>query len=266
MTDVEVLMATMHASDPGELLGRAKVTTAAVLVNQNSVRSGLETVREDPRQVVSHSLDRGLSRSRNEALSLARAEICLLADDDEVFLDCYPERVATAFDEHRDADIIAFSVQFRDAVRSPPRSGSQVGRLSLMRLSSVQLAFRRRPVTQAGLRFHTRFGAGAPSNHGEELIFLNDARRLGLHVAAVPLEIAYLTPRDSTWFSGYDEEYFRSRGASFYEADPPGALAYIIQWAIRKRRLFAPATSIPQAVQWMVAGAAEARSLRGKER
>ena len=201
--------------------------------------------------------ERGLSRSRNLAMRHATGDVCVLADDDEVFTPAYVDRIAATFDERPESDVIAFSVQERAAVRKKPLAGSRLSRIQLMQVSSVQISFRRTRVLRSGVQFDVDFGAGSIFPMGEELIFLHDLRRAGLRISAVPLEIAHLEPSSSSWFRGYDEQFFRARGASFVRADRRFGSAYALQWALRKRRLYRHEVELPEALKWMRAGARE---------
>lgn len=246
----------MELSDAEALLERMKVSGMVTVVNQARGRTRTQPWGTRDGVVVLDSSDRGLSRSRNVALEHARGDICLLADDDEVLAATYKDRIQNAFASNPRSDVIIFSVQNHDRVRKPPLSARTVSRMQLMKVSSVQVAFRRAPVVASGVKFDTQFGAGSPFAMGEELIFLSDLRHAGLRISAVPLEVAHLEPSISSWFSGYDEAFFRSRGASFARAEPARALAYSLQWAIRKRRLYSDTTDVSTAFRWMREGIA----------
>lgn len=256
--ELEVLLATMDLEDAAPLLSRANILGACLLVDQGD-RAGQKVLQGSPRQVVIHTRERGLSRSRNLALENASADICALADDDEVFSPTYEERILSAFEATPHADIIAFAVQNRGSLRKPPLTSDNLRRHELMKVSSVQIAFRRRRVLDAGVRFDVEFGAGSRFPMGEELIFLSDARRAGLRICAVPIEVAHLEPGESSWFKGYDAEFFRARGASFARAEPHLARAYSLQWAIRKRRAFEAEVSLGHAIRLMMDGVRDGR-------
>jgi hypothetical protein len=257
---LQVLLSTMHQSQPVEYLERAALRGGVVVVNQNNHTNGCKRLPGGSARILVDSTGRGLSRSRNLALEKATAEICLLADDDEIFVSSYEERILRTFARFPQSDVIAFSVHNRDGLRKSPLQARRLNRLSLMKVSSVQVAFRRKAVVEAGVHFDTDFGAGARYPMGEELVFLCDLHRAGLRMAAVPLEIAHLEPGESSWFTGYDERFFRARGASFARAEPYRWHVYAAQWAIRKRRAYEPAVGLADALRWMHQGATEWRA------
>lgn len=260
---LEVLMSTMHLDSTQGLIDRSGLSGDAVVVNQCEGPEQVIEHSNDPRVIRVDSTDVGLSRSRNLALATASADVCLLADDDEVFVSTYEDRVLSTFADRPYDDVIAFTVNFRESLRKPPLRARSVRRLDLMKLSSVQLAFRRDRVLESGVRFDCEFGAGSTFNMGEEFIFLSDLARRGLRIAAVPLEIAHLEERTSTWFTDYDDGFFRARGASFARAQPTLAPLLVTQWALRKRSLFAESSRSSDALRLMLRGVSEWRNGRG---
>ncbi len=86
--------------------------------------------------------------------------------------------------------------------------------------------------------FHEKFGAGAKYSMGEENIFLYDALKKGLHIHYVPVQIASLRETESTWFTGYTDKYFRDRGANYCAMGKCLSIFLILQFALRKRKLY----------------------------
>lgn len=130
--------------------------------------------------------ERGLARSRNQAIQSATAELCYLCDDDVTLVEGASDRVARAFDAHPDADILIFArlESVSDAVDrlEAPRSWLPAA-IRLLGVCSIQIGFRRAPIIASGIRFDERFGLGADFATSEEAIFLSDCRRAGLRIA-----------------------------------------------------------------------------------
>lgn len=236
--NMDVLVATLNALHPAQLIESVGVKGGAVIVNQGSGHESITTLSVTPLQRLVHTSERGLARSRNRALETSTADVCLLADDDERLHPHYTARCERAFDDFPTAGVIGFAVPHWDRVRNSIPTRSKVGPISAMRLTSVQLAIRRDVLRAKGVRFDERFGAGARYPAGEEYIFLRDALRAGIEVRAVPLEVASLgtAQAESTWFRHMDKDYLDARGAIFRRADPRWHSALALQWALRKRR------------------------------
>lgn len=121
----------------------------------------------------------GLSRNRNNALSMSKADICLIADDDNRYKPEYIDTILDAWNANPDADILTFQAQTLQGEPLHPYPAPYV--------CSVEITFRRSSVTGKGIKFDERFGLGSPLLcAGEEEVFIADARRAGLTVKYVP--------------------------------------------------------------------------------
>lgn len=126
---------------------------------------------------------RGLSRNRNNALSLSAAEICLIADDDSRYLPQHIDTILSSWQENPDVDIITFQAENYQGEPLHPYPAPYI--------SSVEMTFRRKAILDKGLRFDERFGLGSPLLcAGEEDVFMADARRAGLSILYIPKVIA----------------------------------------------------------------------------
>ena len=194
--------------DGAAVARRAKITDPVLVISQTD-RDGYR--EEDGGRVrVIDTRERGLSNSRNMAIARAKGDICLLADDDEVFRPDVRGTVEAAYRAHPDADVIAFCLSGRR--KRYPKRAKRLGRPGTLRVSSCEITFRREAV-QGKVSFDPVLGAGTPNGAGEENKFLWDCLKAGLRVRYCPQVIAALKEADSSWFSGYTDDYFRRRGA-----------------------------------------------------
>ena len=180
---------------------------------------------------------RGLTRSRNMAIHKAQADICLLCDDDEVFVSGYAEAILKAYEENPQADVIIFKM-----VNRPSSFDDKVMRLRFpqtMKVSSWQISFRREPLLATGVHFDELLGAGSGNGAEEELKFLLDCERAGLVIYYVPVSIASVAQEESTWFDGFTETFFENRGATTrYILGAGAASLYALYYIIRKRNMY----------------------------
>lgn len=133
---------------------------------------------------------KGLSRNRNNAISMATADVCLIADDDSRYL---PEHIDTILDswmQNPDADIITFQAETYE--------GTPLHRYPAPYVCSLEMTFKRDSITTHNLRFDERFGLGSQFLcAGEEEVFMYDARREGLTIRYIPKPIVR-TAADTT--------------------------------------------------------------------
>lgn len=121
----------------------------------------------------------GLSRNRNNALGMATADICLIADDDNRYRQEHIDAILDAWSANPDADILTFQAETLPGEPLHPYPAPYV--------CSVEITFRRSSIIEKGLRFDERFGLGSPLLcAGEEEVFMADARRAGLNVRYIP--------------------------------------------------------------------------------
>lgn len=233
---LEVLMSCMHQSDDA-LVRKSALTGNVLMVNQCGHNGYVEYENQFGRVRMLSTDDRGLTKSRNVAISNATADICLICDDDEVFESDYEERILTAYQVNPQADVIIFKMANR-----PASFADKTMRLRFpktMKVSSWQISFRRKRLLESGVRFDELLGAGTGNGAEEELKFLLDCERAGLAIYYVPIVIASVAQEASTWFSGFNETFFENRGATTrYILGAGLASIYAVYYVVRKKQLY----------------------------
>ncbi|MDZ4131898.1 MAG: glycosyltransferase family A protein [Dethiobacteria bacterium] len=193
-----------------------------------------ELKREDV--IVSQIEGRGLSRNRNNALSLSDGDIALLADDDLHYRPEYFQEVKDAFLADQELALACFKIatpagepEYKDYAAEP----YLLNRESHHYISSLEIVFRVEPIKACGIWFDERFGIGSELvQSGEEAVFIFDCIRAGLKVKYIPAYVVehpeasrtkqineYATER--TVFKGaYDARRYgwRALPAAFYDS------------------------------------------------
>ena len=203
--------------------------------------------REDVKLHIIHS--RGVSKNRNNALSLATAPLSLLSDDDVDYTAEGLQAIIQAFEQAPQADVISF--QFRQGEK--PNQGEKSNQKFYpdkafhhqhppkgFYISLIEIAFRTKKV-QAHCRFNENFGIGAehfPS--GEEDILLKDMLKAGLNCVYEPICICS-HPSLSTGTRRFaDPAFLQCKGAIFSYIHPNTWLLRLVKGAItegRKKRV-----------------------------
>lgn len=253
---LQILLSTMHQKD-FSLLDKMRLQTDAVVVNQCDYENTNEFTYGEHQIKWINSKERGLSRSRNCAIRNASDDICLLSDDDLEYVDRYEEIILNTFKQYPDADIIAFQVEgIEEKFKDYYPNARYLNYLTGMKVSSVEIAFKLNSIKET-VMFNERFGAGSKYIMGEENIFLFKCLKQGMKVLYVPVKIADLHIGSSTWFNGYNERYFNSKGAAFTCMSKLFSLPFIIQFAIRKYKLYHGEATRLQAIKYMLRGRKE---------
>lgn len=227
---LEVLLSCMNESDFSIIEKSNLSTVTTLLVNQCSGDEE-EILMQGIHKMIRTST-KGLSISRNIAILNSDADICLLADDDEYFVDGLDQKVSEAYVTCPEADIIIFKIS-----NKIKKLGNEIRRLKkadLLRVCSVQISFRLESV-KGKILFDPKLGAGSGNGTSEENKFLLDCYKAGLKIYYVPVDIATLRDGESTWFRGFDEEFFFNRGKTTrYIFGAPFALLYGAYYLVRK--------------------------------
>lgn len=251
---VQVLVATMNQKDYS-LINKMNIQSDAIIANQCNKNEINEFSLNGHKYKFLSFAERGVGLNRNNALMRADADICILADDDIVFLDGYADRIENLFIENPHADVIIFNLYVEQIDQFIIKKKYNVSFLNFMRFGAPRIAFRRKSITKNGITFNLHFGGGADFCAGEDTLFLNDCLKKKLKIVAVPEYIASLSNyRESSWFEGYTDKFFIDRGALFTKISKRWAWLLCLQFSIRKRNLYKETRNWYEAFILMIRG------------
>lgn len=263
LAKTEILLSCMFLSDSKEMIKRSHITSDTVIINQCDEENYKEENICNALLRTFSVTDRGLTKSRNLAISKSQADICIICDDDEIFNDGYEKAVLSAYDALPDADIIIF-----DMVDRPLKWGNSIKRLGyidLMSVSSWQITFRREKLLASGVLFDENMGAGSGNGAEEEFRFLTQCRKAKLRIYHYPFRLASVAQTQSTWFKGFDEEFFVNRGnTTRYIMGLPLSVLYAAYYAFAKRKQLS-GMSMLRAFSYTVKGIKENRLTKLKK-
>ena len=114
---VQVLASVMN-EEPAALIERMGLESDAVIINQCDRLDAREIDHNGHRVRFFSFPDRGVGRSRNEAILRADGDICLFSDGDIVYEPGYAQAVEAEFLRRQDADMILFNVTVEESRRT----------------------------------------------------------------------------------------------------------------------------------------------------
>ncbi|WP_214694319.1 glycosyltransferase [Exiguobacterium sp. s160] len=211
---VEVLMSTMDKKDIKEIDFKKKnINSDVLIINQYN---NMESVSLNNNVRMLNFPEKGLSKSRNRAIENAVGEICIISDDDVVYVENFSEIVSEAF-ANNDADVITFQVITPCGEKYKKYADKSFAHTnkSILKVSSIEIAFNRKRINKAGIKFNENFGLGAKFSSGEENLFLRDCIKKGLAIKYVPLPIVIHKKESSGTLN--NDQIFISKGALFKE-------------------------------------------------
>lgn len=248
---VQVLASVMN-EEPEALAARMRLESDAVIINQCD-RLGYEELEWKGRLVRFCSFpERGVGRSRNEAILRADGDVCLFSDADIVYEPGYEEAIAAEFVHRPDADMILFNVTVEEERRTYwITERKRVHWYNCGRYGAVSFAVRTESLLSSGVTFSLLFGGGARYSNGEDSLFLKEFMDKGYRVYTAPVTIATESGGDSTWFKGYNEKFFRDRGVlyRYLYGRLHGLMA--LRFLLAHRSKLCGEVSLKQAYRWM---------------
>lgn len=216
--NLQVLISCMHEKDYS-IIERTNIQTDVVVVNQCDEEKCEDYSFRNHQGRECHARfiwtqERGLSRSRNMALSNAvNADICLICDDDEVLEDNYENTILNAFISSQKAiDVAAFDLDRCDRKGHIANKEVKMGITEICNLSSVHLAIRRDSILKAGINFDEMMGSGTGNGGGEDIKFMMDCYRKKLNMRYFPQIIGKLLPSESQWYEGWNKKLMIDSG------------------------------------------------------
>lgn len=214
----EILCTTMHQKDFSKL-EEMNVHANIVYANQADVEryDEIEFDGKGARMITTST--RGVGINRNLALCYAEGDICLLADDDLRYVDNLKHIILDEFANLPKADAIIFNVESLDTNRPSKqhRKIKKMRKYSRNPYGTFQIAIRMEKIRKKNIWFSPIFGGGSKYLSGEDSMFVNDMRKRGVTIYLSDKMIGTVKHEASTWFSGYNSEYYFSKGA-FLEA------------------------------------------------
>ncbi len=236
---LQVLASTMYQTDFNSPQ-KMNLHSDAILINQCE-RNEFREIEYNGYHIDFLSFhERGVGLSRNSALMRAKADICLFADEDIVYVDNYSQLVKNAFHQNKKADVIVFNVPSLNTGRPTANiiKNRRCHIWNCLRFGAVNIAVRRSAILKANIFFSLLFGGGAVYSSGEDSLFLIDCLKAGLRVYMSKEVIAHVKQEGSFWFTGYTEKYFLDKGAFACCAFGFHAYLFCLQFALRKYASF----------------------------
>lgn len=212
---IELLISTMNKSNINNLnldFSNLDYSTDCLVVNQ----CGRNETSKKGRLKLINSDTIGLSKSRNIAINNASKDICVICDDDVNYIKGFEEIIINSFKENEEIDILTFQIKTPEGelFKSYNSKEFKHNTKSILKVSSIEVAFRLKSIKDNNIKFDEDFGLGSQYISGEENIFLLDCLKGGLKAKYIPKPIA-IHPNESSG-QKLDSLAIYSKGALFF--------------------------------------------------
>lgn len=255
---VQLLVAAVEQN--ADLLAeRMHICSDAVIVNQCGRYGYEEFEREGNRIQVFSMAERGVGLSRNTALLHADTDLCVFSDEDIVLHKDYQERIRRIYEELPDADMILVNVKVAPARRTYWNEDiHRINYRNYGRYPAYSITARHESLLRANVHYSLLFGGGARYSNGEDSLFLRDCLKAGLKIYSHTVCIGEEKERESTWFTGYHEKFFRDRGVLYHYLYGWLALPLSFRFLWVHRQEMCRQIPLRKAFGWMKDGVREA--------
>ena len=255
---VQVLASVMN-QDLRVIADRMQLDCDAVIINQCD-RLGYEEMEYKGHILRFYSFpDRGVGRSRNEAILRADGDICLFSDEDIVYEPGYGKAVEEEFRRNPAADMILFNITVEESRRTYHiTERKRVRWYNCGRYGAVSFAVKRESLIKFGVTFSLLFGGGARYLNGEDSLFLKEFMKKGGKVYTAPVTIGREEAGESTWFTGYNEKFFHDRGVLYRYLYGRLAGIMALRFLLAHRKRICGESGWRQCCRWMQKGIREA--------
>ena len=252
---VEVLVACMNRTN-NSIYNEMNIQTDAVIINQcDRFERTVSTINGNELKFYSFN-ERGVGRSRNHALMNSSADICMFADEDMIYVDDYEKIVLRAFKKNPKMDIILFEIESLNPERKCAviKKNARITLFNGLKYGTCRIAFKREKVIRSNIWFSLMFGGGAKYCTGEDSLFIYECIKKGLKLYTCKEKIADVKQDTSSWFTGYGEKYYKSKGALCAAMTPRYSKLLSIIFAVKGYKMNKSKYKFTQIVKLMFDG------------
>lgn len=227
----EILISTMYRSDLAFLdnmfPNEDKSDYTILIINQTDKEC---YITEFPPNVrVINTQERGLSKSRNMAIKNAIGDICLVADDDVVYVKGVGDIIISAFAKAKNATVITFKMvnTSGEVYQDYPQIRNHTKK-SLYTVNGVVISFDRKRLLEKEVFYNDHFGLGATFETADEYVFMKSILKSRMVAVFEPVVILSHPDVSSGSYLGSDSVVYGRAALKYKEY---GGFAYI--WILK---------------------------------
>lgn len=244
---LEVLLSTLNLNKKD--LNKMNINCSCIVINQCNIN----TYEEYNNFKIYSFNDKGTSISRNKALKICDSDIAIFCDDDVVYEKNFAKIIIEEFNKNKDADIILFNFESPNRNVKINKNNKRARFYNSLRYGAYNIAFRVKSIKDNHIYFNELFGGNCKYSHGEDTLFIVECLNKRLKLYKSTKTIGIVNHKKSSWFKGFNKEYFYNKGVLFYVINNKLYKLLCLQYLIRHKEVLNSIT-IKEAYKYMLSG------------
>ena len=234
---LETLVPTFNKNENelSSLISKTNVQGPCLISNQNG-NVDCHTIN-DTRIIFSDSI--GVSKNRNILISESTGDVLFFIDDDCSCVKNYRNMIKEEFSKHPDADCIIFSRKSSDNRNGSIKFLNKKVRsfFSVSKAGAPGIAIRKSALLINNIHFCERIGTPNFVYKGEDSLFIKNIIKSNLRTFTSSIEIITVHEFGSSYFEGFNEQFFVATGASLALIYPKIHFVIYLKQAFRYRKM-----------------------------
>lgn len=239
LMNIEVLMTTAHKNNI-QFIQEKNISSDLLIIN-TTFYDHLYTITKKVRLI--NSSKSSISENVNIMLNHSKGDICVLSNDETIFISDYEYMINKAYEDNPQYDVIVF--QYLDILRglkkNYKKSKRKINYCTLNNVELNEITFKRDKVLENGIKFNTNFGYGTKYNHGVASLFLKSCLNNNLRVLYIPEPI--VIRKNNIWYTELNDKLF-SIGATYFELYGYKSYLYLPYFTIKNKLIYRKKLSI----------------------
>lgn len=213
-----------------------------VIIVQQLIYSEEKLVLDEDVKLVSVK-EKGLSKSRNRAITLATTKYALICDDDINFIKGFEQVILSAFEKYNNAALLSFKIEDEngEAYKTYPQQSFKHDFRSIMRVNSIEMALNLNCFENKKI-YDENFGLGAACPTGEDTILSVEIYKSNKPCYFINESIV-IHPLESSG-SNFHDKYPFHRGQLYRRAFGPIGIIFGLIFSMKKYKLYSSNYSI----------------------
>lgn len=257
---IQFLITTLNKQEDEiiDLVLRSNLFGHVIVGNQNNTSDEIKNLLlpNGVELTIVNQISKGVSLNRNTIFKYSSADFVFFLDDDCIIERDFYYHFLNALKAFPKAKAIHFNVRSLNKDR-PILIKSICRRITFFDVRSYGVwstAFNRKMLIDKHLTFDEDIGPGRLINFGEDVLFMHTFFDFSNEVYFSPYCMGVVCQKESTWFNGYNENFFIYTSFMYHKLFRSLAFLFFLYTLIKHRKKYLQNFTIKQVLQWFIQG------------